>query len=64
MSHEMSSHQNLDTSTWSPKLSELVKSSQVVIMPFDLEIDYDYWTYRMYVGPILLLNIQQLILTR
>ncbi len=39
-----------DTSTWSPKLSELVKSSQVVVMPYDLEIDYEYWNYRMYVA--------------
>ncbi len=39
-----------DTSTWSPKLSELVKSSQVVVMPYELEIDYKYWNYRMYVA--------------
>ena len=34
-----------DTSTWSPKLSELVKSSQVEITPYNLELDYDYWNY-------------------
>ena len=39
----------IDRSTWSSTLSDLVKSSQVSVMPYDLMIDYDYWTYRMYV---------------
>ena len=38
-----------DASTWSPKLSELIKASQVSLLPFELELDYDYWNYRMYV---------------
>lgn len=38
-----------DVSTWSPKLSELVKASQVSLLPYSLELDYDYWNYRMYV---------------
>ena len=38
-----------DASTWSPKLSELVKASQVSLLPYNLELDYDYWNYRMYV---------------
>ncbi len=40
----------VDDSTWSPKLSDLVKSSQVAIMPYELAVDYNYWTYRTYVG--------------
>jgi len=40
----------VDESTWSLKLSDLVKSSQVAVMPYDLAVDYSYWTYRMYVG--------------
>ena len=38
-----------DASTWSPKLSALVKASQVSLLPYDLKLDYDYWNYRMYV---------------
>ena len=38
-----------DASTWSPKLSELIKTSQVSLLPYDLKLDYDYWNYRMYV---------------
>lgn len=38
-----------DTSTWSPKLLELVRASQVDVIPFTLKLDYDYWNYRMYV---------------
>ena len=38
-----------DASTWSPKLSELIKTSQVNLLPYDLILDYDYWNYRMYV---------------
>lgn len=39
----------IDVSTWSPSLSDLVKSSQVALMRYDLAMDYDYWNYRMYV---------------
>lgn len=39
----------VDQSTWSPKLADLVKSSQIAVVRYDLTIDYDYWTYRMYV---------------
>lgn len=42
----------LDASTWSPKLSELVKASHVNLLPYNLELDYDYWNYRMYVQDI------------
>lgn len=38
-----------DSSTWSPKISELVKSSQIDLTPYNLKIDYDYWNYRKYV---------------
>ena len=46
-----------DASTWGPKLSELVKESQVILVPYDLNLDYDYWNYRMYVqGTGVILN--------
>ena len=35
-----------DTSTWSPKISELVRSSQIDLTPYTLEVDYSYWNYR------------------
>ena len=38
-----------DASTWSPKLLELIKTSQVSLLPYNLKLDYDYWNYRMYV---------------
>ena len=38
-----------DASTWGPRLSELVKESQVSLVPYELKLDYDYWNYRMYV---------------
>jgi len=50
-----------DTSTWSPRLSELVKASQVVVVPYDLEIDYGYWTYRMYVQHMMMMPAALLI---
>lgn len=40
----------LDASTWGPKLAELVKASQVSLSRYNLELDYDYWNYRMYVA--------------
>ena len=40
----------LDAATWGPKLAELVKASQVSLSPYNLELDYDYWNYRMYVA--------------
>lgn len=42
-----------DASTWSPKLSELVKASQVSLLPYNLELDYDYWNYHDIMSAIL-----------
>ena len=39
----------LDPSSWSPKLSELVKCSQVAVVPYSLDLDYGFWKYCMYV---------------
>lgn len=35
----------VDASTWSPSLADLVRSSQIAVIPYDLTINYDYWTY-------------------
>jgi len=38
-----------DPSTWSPILKEAVKGEDVGVIPYDLKLDYNYWTYRTYV---------------
>jgi tRNA (guanine37-N1)-methyltransferase len=38
-------------STWSPTLQELVERGSVDLEPYDLNLDYDYWTYRMLTIP-------------
>lgn len=38
---------NVDKTTWSPTISELVDKGTVSVGPFDLALDYDYWTYGM-----------------
>ena len=35
----------LDAATWSPTISELVQKGVVGVKPYDLTLDYDYWTY-------------------
>lgn len=40
----------LDSASWSMKIQELVKAKRIVITPYDLELNYDHWNYRMYVG--------------
>ena len=45
----MSASLLLDASTWSPRLSELVEAFQVSLLPYNLELNYDYWNYCMYV---------------
>lgn len=32
--------------TWGPILSELVSRNEVGVVPYELRLDYDYWTYR------------------
>ncbi|KAI9927806.1 hypothetical protein ASPWEDRAFT_52354 [Aspergillus wentii DTO 134E9] len=42
-----------DTATWSPKISELVEKGTVGLGLYDLELDYDYWTYAEIISSIL-----------
>lgn len=37
-----------DPSTWSSKLQELVQSRKVDVMPYELCLTYDTWTYRTF----------------
>lgn len=36
-----------DKTTWSPVINELVEKGAVDVSPYDLELDYDYWSYGM-----------------
>ncbi len=46
------------TSPYSPVLSELVSQDMISIIPFQLELDYSYWTYHDIVSAILPLDVQ------
>ena len=39
-----------DPETWSSTLRELAKERQIAVAPYDLELKYEYWNYRTYVG--------------
>ncbi|KAH8820361.1 guanine-N(1)--methyltransferase-like protein [Xylogone sp. PMI_703] len=34
-----------DPTTWSPMLQDAVKAQEMGVIPFNLELDYNYWTY-------------------
>lgn len=34
-----------DPATWSPTINQLLEKGTVGLGPYDLELDYDYWTY-------------------
>lgn len=36
-------------STWGPALQEGVAAKDLSVVPFDVELDYDYWGYREFV---------------
>ncbi|KAE8349815.1 hypothetical protein BDV28DRAFT_160168 [Aspergillus coremiiformis] len=42
-----------DTTTWSPTINELVENGAVGIGQYDLDLDYDYWTYADIMNAIL-----------
>ncbi|CAL8582823.1 tRNA(m(1)G37)methyltransferase [Xanthoria parietina] len=42
-----------DRSSWSPKLHSLVESQQLLLTPFHLQLDYNYWTYHDIISAIL-----------
>ncbi|RHZ65332.1 tRNA (guanine) methyltransferase [Aspergillus thermomutatus] len=42
-----------DQETWSPKISELVERGRIAMRPYDLTLDYDYWTYADIIASIL-----------
>lgn len=37
----------IDKTTWSPVINELVEKGAVDVSPYDLELEYDYWSYGM-----------------
>lgn len=42
-----------DNSTWSKNLQDLVSAEQVAVTPYNLKLDYSYWSYRMCVNSVL-----------
>lgn len=38
-----------DPTTWSTLLQEAVKAEELKVIPYNLTLDYNYWTYRTYV---------------
>ncbi|GAQ04631.1 hypothetical protein ALT_1952 [Aspergillus lentulus] len=42
-----------DKETWSPKISELVEKGRIAMRPYDLTLDYDFWTYADIISSIL-----------
>lgn len=39
-----------DSSTWSHNLREAVTKEEIQVVPYDLNLGYNYWSYRKYVG--------------
>ncbi|KAL8655853.1 MAG: hypothetical protein Q9226_002882 [Calogaya cf. arnoldii] len=47
-----------DKSSWSPMLHNLVETQRVLLTPFRLQLDYNYWTYHNIISAILPENEQ------
>lgn len=43
--------------TWSHELKELVSKEEVAIVDFQLELGYEYWSYRTYVHGCIAYNV-------
>jgi tRNA (guanine37-N1)-methyltransferase len=39
-----------DPATWSSILKQAVEAKELSLLPYELTLDYNYWTYRTYVG--------------
>ena len=33
--------------TWGPVLKEGVQKQELTVIPYELQLEYDYWNYRM-----------------
>jgi hypothetical protein len=33
--------------TWGPVLKDGVQKQELTVIPYELQLDYDYWNYRM-----------------
>ncbi|KAJ9263119.1 hypothetical protein DTO195F2_3097 [Paecilomyces variotii] len=42
-----------DPATWSPTINQLLEKGTVGLGPYDLELDYDYWTYSDIIQSVL-----------
>lgn len=34
--------------TWGPVLRDGVQKQELTVIPYELQLDYDYWSYRMH----------------
>jgi len=41
-----------DPSTWTSKLQQLIQENKVAVTSYELQLDYDTWTYRTDMGPL------------
>jgi tRNA (guanine37-N1)-methyltransferase len=42
-----------DSSTWSSTIQELIKAERIGVIPFTVDLDYDYWNYHDIMSSIL-----------
>jgi hypothetical protein len=36
----------IDEATWTPKIKELLEAKEIWLRGYDVELDYNYWSYR------------------
>ncbi len=37
---------SIDELTWTPKIKELLEAKEIGLRPYEMELGYDFWTYR------------------
>lgn len=43
----------IDSSTWTPSIQELVAAQRIGVIPYRLEVDYEYWSYMDIISSVL-----------
>jgi tRNA (guanine37-N1)-methyltransferase len=57
--YSLASNSCIDLRTWSPTLQQAVKARELGVIQYNLELDYDYWTYRTYVSEHMVQNFSR-----
>lgn len=50
----------VDEKTWSETIAKLVRAGDMSLMPWQLKLDYDHWTYRTLDLPVQHVHVQSL----